>query len=100
MSTSPQLSFKQDSIVWVWDSTWLPAVVVHCTRMGCLLVRLEHGVTFSVTMADLVPRDPACRGGDIPSAGTRRSNIAGHQQKGVKRHEPRRLPRSSIDGTV
>ena len=58
MSTEPQMSFKQDSTVWVWDSTWFPAVVVHCARMGSLLVRLEHGVTFSATMADLVPRDP------------------------------------------
>jgi hypothetical protein len=71
MSTSAEMSFKQDSIVWVWDSTWLLAVVVHRAWRDCLLVRLEHGVTFSVTVADLVPRDPACRGGDIPSVGTR-----------------------------
>ena len=67
MSSRPKLSLKQNSTIWVWDSTWLPAVVVHCARMGCVLVRLEHGVTFSATIADLLPRDPACRGGDMPS---------------------------------
>jgi hypothetical protein len=52
----------------VWDSTWLPAVVVQHAPMGCALVRLDHGVTFNVTMADLLPRDPARCGGDVPSA--------------------------------
>jgi hypothetical protein len=62
------MSFRKDSMVWVWDSTWLPAVVVHRAQMGYLLVRLEHGVTFSVTVADMVLRDPACRGSDVPSS--------------------------------
>ena len=66
MSSRPKLSLKQNSTIWVWDSTWLPAVVVHRARMGCVLVRLEHGVTFSATIA-VLPRDPACRGGDMPS---------------------------------
>ena len=93
MSTRRKMSFRQDSMVWVWDSTWLPAVVVHRAPMNCLLVRLEHGVTFRVrvTMADLAPRDPACRGGDVPSAGTRHSITIGYQQRGAKEHEPRRL---------
>ena len=75
MGNRRKMSFRQDSMVWVWDSTWLPAMVVRRAAMDCLLVRLEHGVTFSVTMADTVPRDPACRGADIPSASMRRSNI-------------------------
>jgi hypothetical protein len=58
MGTRRKMSFRQDSTVGVWDSTWLPAVVVHRVQMGCLLVRLEHGVTFSVTVADMVLRDP------------------------------------------
>ncbi len=58
MGTRRKMSFRQDSMVRVWDSTWLPAVVVHRTQMGRLLVRLEHGVTFSVTVADMVLRDP------------------------------------------
>ncbi len=91
MGSRRKMRVRQDSMVWVWDSTWLPAVVVHHAPMNCLLVRLEHGVTFRVTMADLVPRDPACRGGDVPSAGMRRSITIGHEQKGAKEHEPRRL---------
>jgi len=91
MSTGRKMSFRQDSMVWVWDSTWLPAVVVHHVPMNCLLVRLEHGVTFSVTMADLAPRDPACRGGDVPSAGKRRSITIGHQPGGAIEHERLRL---------
>ena len=71
MSTRPEMDFQEGSIVWAWDSTWLPAVVVHRARMGCVLVRLEHGVTFNARIEDLVPRDPACRGGDIPSVSTR-----------------------------
>jgi hypothetical protein len=66
MTSGHKMTFRQDCTVWVWDSTWLPAVVVQHVPMGCALVRLDHGVTFSVTMADLAPRDPACRGGDVP----------------------------------
>ena len=81
MSTRRKMSFRRDSMVWVWDSTWLPAVVVHLAPMSGALVRLDHGVTFNVTIADLVPRDPACQGADIPSANTRRSDTTGYQQK-------------------
>jgi|HubBroStandDraft_1064217.scaffolds.fasta_scaffold1000070_2 hypothetical protein len=83
MSTKAKMSFKQHSMVWVWDSTWLPAIVVRGARMGCVLVRLAHGVTFSVTAANLVPRDPACRGGDIPSAGTCRSFVLQPTRNGL-----------------
>ena len=61
MSTRPKMSFRQGSKVWVWDSMWLPAVVAHRARMGRLLVRAEHGLTFTSTMANLLPRDPACQ---------------------------------------
>jgi hypothetical protein len=59
MSTRPKMSLKQGSKVWVWDSMWLPAVVVHRAPTGRILVRAEHGLTFTATMADLLPRDPA-----------------------------------------
>jgi hypothetical protein len=68
MTPGQKMTFRQNSMVWVWDSTWLPAVVVQHAPMGCALVRLDHGVTFNVTMADLLPRDPARCGGDVPSA--------------------------------
>jgi hypothetical protein len=68
MTPGQKMTFRQNSMVWVWDSTWLPAVVVQHAPMGCGLVRLDHGVTFNVTMADLPPRDPARCGGDVPSA--------------------------------
>jgi hypothetical protein len=58
---------RQGSTVWVWDSTWIPAVVVRPTQTGFVLVRFEHGVTFSVTMSDLQPRDLTSRGNDRPS---------------------------------
>jgi hypothetical protein len=67
MSTQPKTSFKQGSKVWVWDSMWLPAVVVHRASMGRILVRAEHGLTFSSTMANLLPRDPACQPARPPS---------------------------------
>ncbi len=91
MGSRRKMRVRQDSMVWVWDSTWLPAVVVHRASMNCLLVRLEHGVTFSVTIADLVSSDPACGGADIPSASTRHSITVGNQQRGAEEHEPRRL---------
>jgi hypothetical protein len=53
--------------VWVWDSTWLPAVVVRPAQMGFLLVRFEHGVTCTVAISELLPRDIASRGGDRPA---------------------------------
>jgi hypothetical protein len=52
--------------VWVWDSTWLPAVVLRPAQMGFLLVRFEHGVTCTVAISELLPRDIASRGGDRP----------------------------------
>jgi hypothetical protein len=61
MSTEPKMSFEQGSQVWVWDSMWLPAVVVLRAPMGRVLVRAEHGLTFTATMANLLPRDPACQ---------------------------------------
>jgi hypothetical protein len=64
MTPGQKMTFRQDSMVWVWDATWLPAVVVQHAPMGCALVRLDHGVTFNVTMADLLPRDPAAA--DLP----------------------------------
>ena len=67
MSTRPKMSFKQGSKVWVWDSMWLPAVIVHRPRMDRILVRVEHGVTFTATMANLLPRDPACQHPRPPS---------------------------------
>ncbi len=67
MSTRPTMSFEQDSMVWVWDSMWLPAVVVDRAAMDRVLVRVEHGVTFAATMANLLPRDPACQPARPPS---------------------------------
>ena len=61
MSTEPKMSFGQGSKVWVWDSMWLPAVVVQPAPMGRILVRVEHGLTFTATMVNLLPRDPACQ---------------------------------------
>ena len=57
------------STVWVWDSTWMPAVVVGRTQTGFVLVRFEHGVTCSVAMSDLQPRDLTSRGNDRPISG-------------------------------
>jgi hypothetical protein len=68
MSTKAEVSFKQHSMVGVWDSTWLPAIVVYHASTGCVLVRLTHRVTFSVPVANLLPPVPACRGSDVPSA--------------------------------
>ena len=61
MSTQPKMSFEQGSKVWVWDSTWLPAVVVLRVPMGRVLVRAEHGLTFTATIVNLLPRDPAAQ---------------------------------------
>jgi hypothetical protein len=61
MRTEPKMSFEQGSKVWVWDSIWLPAVVVHGAQIDRVVVRVEHGVTFTATMANLLPRGPACQ---------------------------------------
>src|SRR5712671_2710227 len=59
-------SIPRGSTVWVWDSTWLPAVVAQPARTGFVLVRFEHGVTCNVAISDLEPRDAASRGRDRP----------------------------------
>jgi hypothetical protein len=71
------MNFEQGSLVWVWDSTWLPAVVVEADRMGSLLIKLEHGVTFSSTDTYLVARDPARCGDDLPSGVAHRLHVSG-----------------------
>ena len=60
-----QLKFS----VWVWDSIWLPAVVVRSAQMGRVLVRFEHGVTFNAMVSHVRSRDPATGGSDMPVAG-------------------------------
>ena len=71
MDDRPEIRILQGSTVWVWDSTWLPAVVVRPAQTGFVLVRFEHGVTCSVAMSDLEPRDAASRSGDKPVSGRR-----------------------------
>jgi hypothetical protein len=61
MSSQPKTGFEQGSKVWVWDSMWLPAVVVLRVPMGRVLVRAEHGLTFTATIVNLLPRDPAAQ---------------------------------------
>lgn len=53
MSTEPKMSFKPGSKVWVWDSMRLPAVVVHRAQMDRVLVRVEHGLTFTAATQTL-----------------------------------------------
>ena len=53
MRNQTKTSFKPGSKVWVWDSTWLPAVVIGRGPIDRILVRFEHGVTFPVTMENL-----------------------------------------------
>jgi len=60
------MSISQGSTVWVWDSIWLPAVVVSPAQTGFVLVRFEHGVTCGVANSDLEPRDLVSRGDDKP----------------------------------
>jgi hypothetical protein len=69
MGAKPKMRFRQGSTVWVWDSTWIPAVVVRPTRTGFVLVRFEHGVTCSVAMSELQPCDLTSRGNDRPVSG-------------------------------
>ena len=67
MSTQAKTSFKQGSKVWVWDSMWLPAVVINRVPMGRILVRVEHGLTFTAATANLFPRDPSFKPARPPS---------------------------------
>jgi hypothetical protein len=66
MAVRPEMSISEGYTVWVWDSIWLPAVVVRRAQTGFVLVRFEHGVTCRVVMSDLEPRDLASRGADKP----------------------------------
>jgi hypothetical protein len=61
------MNIQRSSTVWVWDSFWLPAVVAQPALTGFVLVRFEHGVTSSVNISDLEPRDPAAHGTDTPA---------------------------------
>jgi hypothetical protein len=58
MNTEPRGTFEPGSPVWVWDTTWLPAVVLDRAQKGRLLLGLDHGVTFIVTTASVEARDP------------------------------------------
>jgi hypothetical protein len=67
MNTRSRMAAESGSTVWVWDSTWLPAVVVDY-GVDLVRVRLTHGVTFSVDVDKLVVRDSAGGGKDAPRA--------------------------------
>ena len=67
MSVLAKTSFRQGTKVWVWDSMWLPAVVINRAPMGRTLIRVEHGLTFTAATANLFPRDPACQPARPPS---------------------------------
>jgi hypothetical protein len=71
MDAKPKMRILQGSKVWVWDSTWMPAVVVRRTKAGFVLVRFEHGVTCSVAISDLQPRDLTSGDSDRPIRGPR-----------------------------
>jgi len=54
------------SAVWVYEGlSWWRALVVH-EKGGYCIVRLDHGVTLPVNVAELRPRDPECNGADRP----------------------------------
>jgi hypothetical protein len=67
MSTQAKMSLRHGSKVWVWDSMWLPAVVINRAPMGRMLIRVEHGLTFTAATANLFPRDPTCQPARPPS---------------------------------
>ena len=71
MGAKPEMSILEGSTVWVWDSTWIPAIVVRRTQTGFVFVRFEHRVTCSVAMSDPEPRDSASRDRDKPVSGRR-----------------------------
>jgi hypothetical protein len=65
----PETNILQHSTMWVWDSSWLPALLVRLALTGFLLVKLKHGATCSVGVSDLEPRDPVFQDGDTPVSG-------------------------------
>jgi hypothetical protein len=81
MNTRSRVAAQSGSTVWVWDSTWLPAVVVDY-GVDLVRVRLAHGVTFSVDVDKLVVRDSAGGGKDAPHECWRGERVIYKQLKG------------------
>jgi len=67
MKTRQTFDLKWGPNVWVWDSAWLPAVVV-AYAADLVRVRLSHGITFNVGVEKLAVRDAKCVGKDMPSS--------------------------------
>src|ERR1700730_17816679 len=60
---------KRDTAVWVWDGSWLPAIVTDAfidRGERLLIVRFEHGVTAPARGVNLEPREPNLRDADKP----------------------------------
>jgi hypothetical protein len=81
MNTRSRTAFESGSTVWVWDSTWLPAIVVNY-GVDWVRVRLAHGGTFNVDVEKLVVRDSAGGGKDAPRACWRDEGAIHKQTKG------------------
>lgn len=98
MKALPEFTLEPGLKVWVWDSTWLPAVVVR-PGVDSVLVRLEHGVTFEVVVDHLDVRDPACCGSDRPRSPCGLGGSADQKRPG---HKPSRLTNyaNQLAGTV
>ncbi|MBV8139329.1 MAG: hypothetical protein JO121_27425 [Deltaproteobacteria bacterium] len=81
MNTRSRMAFESGSTVWVWDSTWLPAIVVNY-GVDWVRVRLAHGVTFNVDAEKLVARDSVGGGKDAPRACWRDEGVIHKQMMG------------------
>jgi hypothetical protein len=57
METSRADHINRDDPIWVWDGSWLPAVMLEPDRK-LALVRFENGCSAPASWSDVEPRDP------------------------------------------
>ena len=69
MKTVRANDIRPDVPIWVWDGSWLPAVIAELVPEPdgrVVIVRLENGCSVPASMPDLQLRDPDARGSDRP----------------------------------
>jgi hypothetical protein len=74
MKTSRADLVKSGDPVWVWDGSWLPAVVVEPERKF-VIIRFGHGCSAPALWPDVRRRDPGANGSDRPLLHTQKRTL-------------------------
>ena len=69
MSAARAFNIKLNDPVWVWDASWLPAIVTDVVSepdRNFVIVHFENGCSAPASWTNVAPRDSSAHGRDRP----------------------------------